>query len=39
MQAAVASLERDPSVDFAEPNYLYHVTGIPDDPDFGLSGA
>ena len=36
VQAAVASLERDPSVDFAEPNYLYHLTGIPNDPDFNL---
>ena len=31
----MASLERDPSVDFAEPNYLYHAHAtIPNDPDF-----
>jgi subtilisin family serine protease len=34
VQAAVASLERDPSVDFAEPNYVYHLTGIPNDANF-----
>ena len=36
VRAAVASLERDPSVAFAEPNYLYRVSGPPDDPDFDL---
>ena len=37
VRAAVASLERDPSVAFAEPNYLYRVSGPPDDP--GAMGA
>jgi subtilisin family serine protease len=37
VRAAVASLERDPDVAFAEPNYLYRLTQtIPNDPDFGL---
>ena len=30
VQAAVASLERDPSVDFAEPNYLLPPHGHPE---------
>ena len=34
VRAAVAAFERDPSVEFAEPNYLYQVLGPPNDPDF-----
>jgi subtilisin family serine protease len=42
--AAVASLESDPSVEFAEPNFVYHITQtIPNDPEFpnlwGLNSA
>jgi subtilisin family serine protease len=29
---AVAALERDPAVAYAEPNYLYHATALPNDP-------
>jgi thermitase len=30
--AAVAALERDPAVAYAEPNFLYHATATSDDP-------
>jgi subtilisin family serine protease len=30
--AAVAALERDPAVAYAEPNFLYHATATPNDP-------
>jgi subtilisin family serine protease len=30
--AAIDSLERDPAVAYAEPNYLYHATATPNDP-------
>ena len=37
VRGAVASLERDPDVAFAEPNYLYRLTQtIPNDPDFDM---
>jgi subtilisin family serine protease len=36
VRAAAASFERDASVAFAEPNYLYRLTGPPNDQDFGL---
>jgi subtilisin family serine protease len=37
VRVAAASFERDPSVAFAEPNYLYRLTQtFPDDPDFDL---
>jgi subtilisin family serine protease len=36
VRAAAASLERDPSVAFAEPNYIYRAMAPPNDPDFGL---
>ncbi len=29
---AVAALRRNPAVDYAEPNYLYHAEAIPNDP-------
>ena len=32
--AAVAAFESNPAVAYAEPNYLYHATGIPNDPRF-----
>ena len=32
--AAVAAFERDPSVEFAEPNYLYRLLAPPNDPEF-----
>jgi subtilisin family serine protease len=36
VQATVASLERDPDVLYAEPNYLYHTQAtLPNDPQFG----
>ena len=36
VEDAVARLKREPSVEFAEPNYIYHVSGIPNDPSFPL---
>lgn len=30
--AAVAALQRDPRVEFAQPNYIYHTRGVPSDP-------
>jgi subtilisin family serine protease len=36
VRAAAASLARDPSVAFAEPNYIYRALAPPNDPDFGL---
>lgn len=34
VEAAVASLEADPNVEYAEPVYLYETHGLPDDPLF-----
>jgi subtilisin family serine protease len=34
VQAAAAELESDPRVMFAEPNYVYHLSAIPNDPRF-----
>ncbi|HXV76629.1 MAG TPA: S8 family serine peptidase, partial [Candidatus Polarisedimenticolaceae bacterium] len=33
-QQALERLRRDPAVEYAEPNYLYHVDNLPDDPLF-----
>jgi len=33
---AIALLENDPLVEYIEPNYLYTIDTIPNDPDFGL---
>jgi subtilisin family serine protease len=37
LQAAMKALKADPSVEYVEPNVLYHAfdDGIPNDPDFG----
>jgi thermitase len=34
VRSAVAELESDPRVEFAEPNYVYRLSAIPDDPLF-----
>jgi subtilisin family serine protease len=34
VRSAVAELESDPRVEFAEPNYVYQLTAIPNDPLF-----
>ena len=34
VRAAVAELTRDPAVDFAEPNYHYHLDAVPNDTFF-----
>jgi thermitase len=37
--ALVEQLNADPSVEFAEPNYLYHAFGTPNDPEFSRQWA
>lgn len=37
--ALVERLNADPSVEFAEPNYLYHAFGTPNDPEFSKQWA
>lgn len=32
----IAAYRRDPNVEFAEPNYIVHAAGIPNDPSFPL---
>ena len=32
---AVTEMSADPSVEFAEPNYIYHAESVPNDPFFG----
>jgi len=34
VEDAVALLRSDPAVEFAEPNYLYHASAVPNDPGF-----
>ncbi len=33
--AAVAAYQNDPNVEAAQPNYIYHATAVPNDPQFG----
>jgi thermitase len=35
VQAAADRLEASPAVAYAEPNYVYHATAVPNDPTFG----
>ena len=35
LQAAIAALERDPAVAYAQPNHRYRLAGVPNDPRFG----
>jgi thermitase len=35
VQAAADRLEASPAVAYAEPNYIYHATAVPNDPMFG----
>jgi subtilisin family serine protease len=37
VEAAVAELESDPDVLYAEPNYIYRLSTVPNDPDFDLT--
>lgn len=37
--SAVEAYQRDPNVEYAEPNYLYHICVTPNDQDFGLQWA
>ena len=37
VEAAVAELESDPDVVYAEPNYIYKLSTVPNDPDFDLT--
>lgn len=34
VEAAVAELSSTPGVKYAQPNYIYHATALPNDPDF-----
>ena len=37
--AAVATYSSDPNVEYAQPNYIYHTTAVPNDPQYGQSWA
>jgi subtilisin family serine protease len=37
VESAVAELEGDPDVLYAEPNYIYKLSTVPNDPDFDLT--
>jgi subtilisin family serine protease len=37
VEAAIAQLESDPDVLYAEPNYVYRLSTVPNDPDFDLT--
>ena len=37
VESAVAELESDPDVLYAEPNYIYKLSTVPNDPDFDLT--
>ncbi len=37
VEAAVAELESDPDVLYAEPNFVYRLSTVPNDPDFDLT--
>ncbi len=39
VRSTAAALERRPEVDYAEPNYFYHLAGVPNDPLFGRQWA
>lgn len=34
VEEAIQYYEQDPNVEYAEPNYIFHVAAAPDDPDF-----
>ena len=34
VEAALAIYQDDPNVEYAEPNYYYHINAVPNDPDF-----
>ena len=33
--AAIAELENNPAVEYAEPNWIYHADAVPNDPRYG----
>jgi thermitase len=35
----VAAYRNDPNVEYAQPNYIYHTTAVPTDPQYGQSWA
>jgi subtilisin family serine protease len=35
VEEAIAAYEADPSVEYAQPNYVYRLTALPNDPSFG----
>ncbi|RLF33746.1 MAG: hypothetical protein DRN07_01800, partial [Thermoplasmata archaeon] len=37
--AAAREYEKDPHIEYAEPNYIYHTCATPNDPDFDLQWA
>ena len=36
---AIAAYKNDPNVEFAQPNYIYHTTALPNDPQIGQQWA
>src|SRR5258706_9943320 len=35
IEAALAAYGNDPSVEYAQPNYIYHASAMPNDPQYG----
>src|SRR5712692_386701 len=35
MEAALAAYRNDPNVEYAQPNYIYHASLVPNDPQYG----
>ncbi|MDA8363171.1 MAG: S8 family serine peptidase [Gammaproteobacteria bacterium] len=35
VRQAVSEYQGDPNIEYAQPNYIYHATALPDDPEFG----
>ena len=35
VEAALAAYQNDPNVEYAQPNYIYHATAVPVDPQYG----
>ena len=35
VEAALAAYQNDPNVEYVQPNYLYHTTATPNDPQYG----
>ena len=39
VEAALAVYQNDPNVSYVQPNYIYHATAVPNDPQYGLLWA